>query len=315
MVSICRPAAPATTRPPLATPAATLGDVAEQRNLKSRSILAGQAAAAASEVETALRPKQDPTTAAFFDVDNTVMQGASIFHLARGLHKRKFFTTRDILSATWQQLYFRLAGVEDPEHIAKARSSALAFIAGHQARELRELSEEIFDENMALRIWPGTRALAQWHLDRGHRVWLVTAAPVEIASVIARRLGLTGALGTVAEQKDGIYTGNLVGEMLHGDGKAVAVRELAEREGLDLERCYAYSDSSNDLPMLSLVGNACAINPDSTLRSHAKANGWRIREYRNRRRAALFSAKVAGTGAVTAGAVGLGRRIHRRIHK
>ena len=243
------------------------------------------------------------------------MQGASIFHLARGLHKRKFFTTGDILSATWQQLYFRLAGVEDPEHIAKARSSALAFIAGHPAHELRDLSEEIFDENMALRIWPGTRALAQWHLDRGHRVWLVTAAPVEIASVIAHRLGLTGALGTVAEQKDGIYTGELVGEMLHGEGKAVAVRELAEREGLDLDRCYAYSDSSNDLPMLSLVGNACAINPDSTLRAHAKANGWRIREYRNRRRAALFSAKVAGTGAVTAGAVGLGRRIHRRIRR
>jgi HAD superfamily hydrolase (TIGR01490 family) len=286
--------------------------MAEQRNLTSRSMLAGQAAAAASEVESALHPKQDPTTAAFFDVDNTVMQGASIFHLARGLHKRKFFTTKDILSATWQQLYFRLAGVEDPEHIAKARSSALTFIAGHQAHELSKLSEEIFDETMAWRIWPGTRALAQWHLDRGHRVWLVTAAPVEIAAVIARRLGLTGALGTVAEQKDGVYTGELVGEMLHGEGKAIAVRELAMREGLDLERCYAYSDSSNDLPMLSLVGHPCAINPDATLRSHAKANGWRIREYRNRRRAALFGFKAAGTGAAAAGAWGLSRRLRAR---
>lgn len=285
----------------------------EQRNLKSRSILAGQAAAAASEVESALRPTQDPTTAAFFDVDNTIMQGASIFHLAKGLHRRKFFTTRDIASATWQQVYFRLAGVEDPEHIAKARTSALAFIAGHRAQELSELSEEIFDETMAWRIWPGTRALAQWHLDRGHRVWLVTAAPVEIASVIARRLGLTGALGTVAEQRDGVYTGQLVGEMLHGEGKAVAVTELAAREGLELERCYAYSDSSNDLPMLSLVGHPCAINPDATLRSYAKANGWRIRDYRNRRRAALLGVKAAGAGAATAGAVKLGRRIHRRM--
>lgn len=285
----------------------------KQRNLKSRSILAGQAAAAASEVESALRPTQDPTTAAFFDVDNTIMQGASIFHLAKGLHRRKFFTTRDIAAATWQQVYFRLAGVEDPEHIAKARTSALAFIAGHRAQELSELSEEIFDETMAWRIWPGTRALAQWHLDRGHRVWLVTAAPVEIASVIARRLDLTGALGTVAEQRDGVYTGQLVGEMLHGEGKAVAVTELAAREGLELDRCYAYSDSSNDLPMLSLVGHPCAINPDATLRSYAKANGWRIRDYRNRRRAALLGFKAAGAGAATAGAVKLGRRIHRRM--
>lgn len=286
----------------------------EQPNLTSRSILAGQAAAAASEVESALHPEPDPKIAAFFDVDNTIMQGASIFHLARGLHKRKFFSTWDIAKASWQQIYFRVAGVEDPEHIAKARSSALAFIAGHHADELRELSEEIFNETMAWRIWPGTRALAQWHLDRGHRVWLVTAAPVEIATVIARRLGLTGALGTVAEQKDGVYTGELVGEMLHGEGKAVAITALANKEGLDLDQCYAYSDSSNDLPMLSLVGHPCAINPDGTLRAAAKANGWRIRDYRNRRRAAVFGVKMAGTSAAAAGAWRVGRGIRKRLH-
>jgi HAD superfamily hydrolase (TIGR01490 family) len=291
--------------------AASSGD--QPRNLKSRSILAGQAAAAASEVESALITPPDPTTAAFFDVDNTVMQGASIFHLARGLHRRKWFTTADIAKAAWQQFYFRTVGVEDPEHIANARASALSVIAGHESRELAELGEEIFDENMAWRIWPGTRALAQWHLDRGQRVWLVTAAPVEIATVIARRLGLTGALGTVAETVDGVYTGDLVGEMLHGEGKAVAIRALAEREGLDLDRCYAYSDSSNDLPMLSLVGNPCAVNPDSTLRAHARANGWRIRDYRNGRRAALAGFKVAGTGAAVAGAWRVTRRARKRF--
>ncbi len=87
-----------------------------------------------------------------------------------------------------------------------------AFIAGHTVAELEELGEEIFDEAMAHRIWPGTRALAQLHLDQGQRVWLVTAAPIEIARIIARRLGLTGAMGTVAEHVDGVYTGRLVGE-------------------------------------------------------------------------------------------------------
>ncbi|MFL6090573.1 MAG: HAD family hydrolase [Aeromicrobium sp.] len=289
--------------------AATSAD--QPRNLKSRSMLAGQAAAAASEMESALRLTPDPQVAAFFDVDNTVMQGASIFHLARGLHRRQFFTTGTIAKAAWQQFYFRFMGKEDPEHIASARSSALSVIAGREASELAEIGEEIFDENMARRIWPGTRALAQWHLDRGHRVWLVTAAPIEIASVIARRLGLTGALGTVAEQVNGVYTGALVGEMLHGEGKAVAVKALAEREGLDLERCYAYSDSSNDLPMLSLVGNPCAVNPDTTLRAHAKANGWRIRDYRNGRRAAGAGLKIAGTGAAAAGAWSVGRKLTR----
>ena len=277
-------------------------------DLRRRSILAGEAAAAAAEVEAALDVPPDPTAAAFFDVDNTVMQGASIFHLARGLYRRRFFSTREILGAAWKQAYFRVAGVEDPEHVAEARNSALGFIAGHPVAELEELGEDIFDELMATRIWPGTRALAQLHLDRGQRVWLVTAAPVEIARIIARRLGLTGALGTVAEHVDGVYTGRLVGDLLHGPAKAEAVRALAEQEGLDLSRCAAYSDSANDLPMLRLVGHPCAVNPDSRLRAHARRAGWQIRDYRTGRKAArvgLLAAAGAGAGAVV---VAAGRR-------
>jgi HAD superfamily hydrolase (TIGR01490 family) len=281
------------TRPPAGPP----------RNLRARSVLAGQAAAAAAEVEAALTSPTDPTAAAFFDVDNTLMQGASIFHLARGLHRRRFFTTRDIVRATWQQLYFRVVGVEDPDHVAQARASALSFISGHRVDDLRATSEEIFDEGMAHRIWPGTRALAQMHLDRGERVWLVTAAPVEIAEIIARRLGLTGALGTVAEHRDGVYTGRLVGDLLHGPAKAGAVTALAEREGLDLARCTAYSDSFNDLPMLTLVGHPVAINPDAPLRHHARRHGWRVRDYRTGRKAARAGLLTAAAGGATAGGV------------
>jgi HAD superfamily hydrolase (TIGR01490 family) len=282
-------------------------------NLKRRSRLAGEAAAAAAEVESSLSVDPDPVAAAFFDVDNTVMQGASIFHLAKGLHRRKFFTTRDILGAAWKQAYFRIVGVEDPEHVAEARSAALAFIAGHTVEELESLGEQIFDEAMAHRIWPGTRALAQLHLDQGQRVWLVTAAPIEIAAIIARRLGLTGALGTVAEHVNGVYTGHLVGEMLHGPAKGEAVLALAEREGLDLAQCSAYSDSYNDLPMLSLVGDPCAINPDARLRAHARAHGWRVRDYRTGRRAARVGAFGAALAGAAVGSLAAGTAIRRRL--
>jgi HAD superfamily hydrolase (TIGR01490 family) len=276
-------------------------------------VLAGEGSAAAAEVEQSLSVPPDPEAGAFFDVDNTIMQGASLFHLARGLYKRKFFHKRDIVRFAWQQAYFRVAGVEDPEHVAEARQSALAFIAGHRVEELEALGEEIFDEAMAHRIWPGTRALAQMHLDQGQRVWLVTAAPVEIAQIIAERLGLTGALGTVAEHVDGEYTGRLVGDLLHGAAKAEAVRALAEAEGLDLSRCAAYSDSFNDLPMLTMVGEPCAINPDSRLRDHARAHGWRLRDYRTGRKAAragLFAAAAAGAAT---GSVAAGMAIRRRV--
>ena len=276
-------------------------------------MLAGEAAASAAEVESALATPPDPTSAAFFDVDNTVMQGASIFHLAKGLHRRKFFTTREILGAAWKQAYFRIVGVEDPEHVAEARASALNFIKGHSVEELEALGEEIFDEAMAHRIWPGTRALAQLHLDQGQRVWLVTAAPIEIATIIARRLGLAGALGTVYEHVDGVYTGRLVGDMLHGPAKAEAVRALADREKLDLARCSAYSDSFNDLPMLSLVGDPCVINPDSKLRDHARANGWRIRDYRTGRKAARVGLVAAGVTGAVSGSIAAGVAIRRKV--
>jgi HAD superfamily hydrolase (TIGR01490 family) len=283
-------------------------------DLRRRSALAGEAAAASTEVEVALSTPADPTSAAFFDVDNTVMQGASIFHLARGLYRRKFFTTRDIAGAVYKQAYFRLVGVEDPDHIAETRASALSFIAGHTVSELEELGEEIFDEAMAHRIWPGTRALAQMHLDQGQRVWLVTAAPIEIASIIARRLGLTGAMGTVAEHVDGVYTGRLVGDLLHGPAKAEAIKALAAREGLDLDRCSAYSDSFNDLPMLSMVGDPVAINPDPHLRSHARQQGWRVRDYRTGRKAARIGVLSGAVAGALAGGVAAGLSVRRRHH-
>ena len=275
---------------------------------------AGRAsAAAAEEIELVLEVPPDPTAAAFFDVDNTVVRGASIFFLARGLYNRKFFTFRDLARFGWQQARFIAVG-ENLEHVREIRETALSFVAGHTVSEMSAIGEEIYDEVMVDKIWPGTHALARMHLDAGQRVWLVTATPVEVAEVIARRLGLSGALGTVAESVDGVYTGRLVGEPLHGEAKAEAVRALAEREGLDLARCAAYSDSANDIPMLSLVGEPCAINPDARLRAHAKAHGWRIRDYRTGRKAAKVGVPAAAGLGAAAGGVMAGLALRRRRH-
>ncbi|HEX5568832.1 MAG TPA: HAD-IB family hydrolase [Streptomyces sp.] len=291
-----------------------------RRSATARSVLAGEAAAEAArrtsrEVNGLPRGREgkpaepefpvhgDVRAAAFFDLDNTIMQGAALFHFGRGLYKRNFFRKRELIRFAWQQTYFRLAGSENAGHMQDARDSALSIVKGHRVSELMEIGEEIYDEYMADRIWPGTRALAQAHLDAGQKVWLVTAAPVETATIIARRLGLTGALGTVAESVDGVYTGRLVGEPLHGPAKAEAVRALAAAEDLDLSRCAAYSDSANDIPMLSLVGHPYAINPDSRLRAHARERGWRLRDYRTGRKAAKVGIPAAaGVGAVAGGA-------------
>ena len=252
--------------------------------------------------------------AAFFDCDNTMMVGASIFHFAKGLAQRDYFSWTDLATFMLRQARLRLRG-ETSDDLHTARESALAFVAGKNVAEIVAMGEEIYDEEMADKIWSGTHALAQQHLDAGQRVWLVTATPVELATIIARRLKLTGALGTVAESEDGVYTGQLVGTVLHGEAKAAAVRELARTEGLDLARCWAYSDSINDLPMLSLVGHAVAVNPDSALRGEARDRGWEIRDFRTGRKAARIGIPAAlGVGAVAGGVVaGLARkRDHER---
>lgn len=280
----------------------------------SRYRQAGRASAAAADLTGSSAADPSSRGAAFFDVDNTIMRGASLFHFAVGLARRKYFSGSEILGFGVKQVKFVLSGSEDLEDMASATEAALSFVEGRPVSELQALGEEIFDDSMVDKLIPGSLALAQGHLDAGQQVWLVTATPVELATVIAQRLGLTGALGTVAQVRNGVYTGHLDGPPLHGLAKAEAIRAIADREGLDLAECSAYSDSSNDIPMLSAVGHPVAVNPDSVLREHARENGWTIRDFRRREQVKQYALPAAtGAGGVLLGlAIGYATARSRR---
>lgn len=259
----------------------------------------GTAAAAKAHGD---RSQSETKVAAFFDVDNTIMRGSSLFHFASGLAKLNFFSGREIFGFGLKQLKFVLSGSEDPEDVATTIEAALSFVQGRRVDDLIRLGESVFDQNMVDKFIPGSLALAQKHLDAGHEVWLVTATPIELAEILARRLGLTGALGTVSESRDGVYTGRLEGYPLHGLAKAEAIRALSVSEGLNLAQCSAYSDSANDIPMLSSVGHPTAVNPDSELRSHAKQMGWDIADFRRRAQAREYALPaVSATSGVVLG--------------
>jgi HAD superfamily hydrolase (TIGR01490 family) len=221
--------------------------------------------------------------AAFFDVDNTLIRGSTVFFLGRGMYQRGFFTKRDISRFVLANLRFRLTGKENKEEIARYQKSATDFIAGHNVKEIEAIAQEIYDEYVSPAMWQGTIDIAQKHLSNNEEVWLVTAAPEDMAVLIAKRLGFTGALGSRAQIQDGKYTGELLGALLHGKEKALAVQELAKRNGLNLPECYAYSDSNNDLPLLQCVGHPSAINPDAILGLRAMAEGWPIHDFRRAR--------------------------------
>ena len=176
---------------------------------------------------------------AFFDVDNTLTRGSTLYFLGRGMYERGFFTKRDIGAWVLANIRFRMTGTEKSEVIARFQKSATDFIAGHKVDEIRKIGEEIYTEFVSPSLWEGTMAIAQRHLNAGDEVWLVTASPQDFAELIAEKLGFTGALGTQAETKDGKYTGNLIGPLLHGKEKASAVIKLTNERKINItEGCY-----------------------------------------------------------------------------
>lgn len=215
----------------------------------------------------------DPRAIAFFDVDNTLLRGASLYHVGVGAWRSRFISVRDILSFGWKQARFVAVG-ENRAHLDSVRERALELVVGRKREELVRLSHEIFDSRLACRLWPETVAVAQEHLRAGREVWLISATAQEVAEVIADRLGFTGARGTVLESVEGVFTGALIGPVMHGQHKAETAKAQARASNVDLADCWAYSDSHNDIPLLNLVGHPVVVNPDATLRRYASARHW-----------------------------------------
>jgi HAD superfamily hydrolase (TIGR01490 family) len=220
---------------------------------------------------------------AFFDVDNTLTRGSTLYFLGRGMYNRGFFNKRDVGAWVLANIRFRMTGTEKSEVIERFQKSATDFIVGHKVDEIRIIGEEIYSEFVSPSLWGGTMALAKKHLEAGDEVWLVTASPQDFAELIADKLGFTGALGTRAETKDGKYTGNLIGNLLHGKEKARAVLDLVNSRNIEIKDCFAYSDSHNDLPLLESVGHPNAINPDAKLRIISFSSGWPVHDFRRLR--------------------------------
>lgn len=222
---------------------------------------------------------------AVFDIDNTVMRGASMFHFARGALKEHFITMRDLARFARMQWRFIRKG-EIMTDLHAIRGQALSMIAGRSEADIVTMVEPVYKKYLKKRIRPQVVKLFEHHKAQGHEVWLASATPVQIAQAIADDYGLDGALGTQVVIRDGIFTGEIDGEFLHAAEKAKAFAAFADTHNVDLMQSFAYSDSINDLPLLELVGNPIAVNPDLKLANIAEERSWpRLRLKRRLRRA------------------------------
>ena len=215
-----------------------------------------------------------PRAAAFFDLDKTLIEGSSAIDFARASYKRGLMSRRQLARDLWANLKFRLDGSTD-KSTDELRDRVLDAIAGTRVVDLMRLGPDVF-ATLLPRVYPEMLDEAWEHQDAGRPIYIVTAASQEMAESLASVLGFDGGIGTKSEIKDGVYTGRPDGPLTYREGKPVAMREVAEREGIDLAESYAYSDSESDLPMLRCVGHPVAVNPDSELERVARAEGWRI---------------------------------------
>jgi HAD superfamily hydrolase (TIGR01490 family) len=240
----------------------------------------------------------DPSVhgAAFFDLDKTLMQGSSAFQFARAAHANGLIGTRQLVSDGWANVVYRLRGASDEDSLA-LRERIAAGLAGTRVVDLDRLGADVVARVLP-RMYPQMLAIAHEHQDAGRPAYIVTAAPQDLAEVLARVLALDGALGSeISEVADGVFTGRPTGLFMYRSGKAQAIAELAARGGIDLAASYAYSDSESDLPMLECVGHPVVVNPDVNLLATARAQGWEVLRFDRLGRRLKFIAGLGGAAA------------------
>ncbi len=246
-------------------------------------------------------PEGTARSAAFFDLDRTLMQGSSAFQFGRAAYRAGLMGRRQLVADAWANVRFRLRGSTDKDtEVLRDRISAS--LEGVRVRDLERLGADVL-AGVLPRIYPQMLAVAYEHQDAGRRIYIVTAASQELADLLAFVLRFDGAIGSrFSEVVDGVHTGRPAGLFIYRTGKAIAITELAAREGIELQHSYAYSDSESDLPMLRAVGHPVVVNPDAALTRIARTEGWAVLRFERLGR--RLKAGAALLGAAAAGGIG-----------
>ena len=227
---------------------------------------------------------------AFFDLDQTLLAGFSATSFWRERLMSGRMSPQEMASSFYGGLSFALGRTG----FSGLMSATTAAFRGIAEQILIEIGEDVFLKHLAKQIYPESRALVEAHQDAGHTVAIISSATRYQAEPLARDMGIEHVLCTELEVVDGVFTGQVIHPTCYGEGKAIAARKLAAREGLDLDECYFYTDSHEDLPLLEAVGRPRPLNPNRRLAQIAKERRWAVRRFKSRGRPSM--ADVMRTG-------------------
>lgn len=237
---------------------------------------------------------------AFFDLDKTIIAKSSTLAFTRPMFRAGLLSGTTLAKAGIAQAYYQAFGA-DHDQLERVKEELAAMTRGWDRAEVEALVTETVDEVVTPLVYAEALAIMEEHRGEGRRVVVISASPEEIVRPLCRHLGIDEVIATrAAVDEEGRYTGEL--ELYaYGPGKAVAMLEMAEREGIDLDASYAYSDSITDLPMLEAVGNPVVVNPDSELAAVAAERDWPVRRFESAVTMRDKLPTIATTGAVATG--------------
>jgi len=259
-----------------------------------------------------------PTSAAFFDLDKTIIAGSSALAFSGPFRREGLINRRAALRSGYAQLLLMFSGA-DEDTMDQLRKAITALCAGWEVEQVRAIVTEALHEIVAPLIYAESVELIAEHQAAGQEVVVLSASGQEVVQPIATLVGADRCFATRMAVRGGRYTGE-IDYYCYGEHKAQAARDIAAERGYRLEDCRAYSDSITDLPLLSLVGHPTAVNPDRALRREALARGWPVLTFADpvalssRLRAPWpATLALAGVGfATVVGASWLGRRSWQR---
>jgi HAD superfamily hydrolase (TIGR01490 family) len=253
--------------------------------------------------------------AAFFDLDKTILAKSSSFAFARPFYKGGLIGRSDVIRSAYAQFVFLASGA-DHDQMESMRAYMSKLVTGWEVEKVQAIVAETLDEIVDPMVFQEAIELMDQHRAAGHDIVIISSSGTDVVEPIGARLGVDLAVGTQVAVEDGKYTGEIV-FYAYGEGKAVAMRELAAERGYNLDHCFAYTDSHTDLPMLEAIGHPFAVNPDDELRRVADEREWPVLDFARpvtmRTQVDTRQAVAAGAGvAIGAAALGLAWYARRR---
>jgi HAD superfamily hydrolase (TIGR01490 family) len=218
-------------------------------------------------------------SAAFFDLDKTVIATSSALAFGKPFYRDGLITKRDVVKAAYAQFVFKRAGA-DEQTMLRTRDYVAALCKGWKVDQVKQIVSETLHDMIEPYVYAEAATLIEEHQAAGRDIVLVSASGEEMVQPIGAQLGINDVIATRMKVADGRYTGEIE-FYAAGAAKVEAVRKLAAERGYDLQDCYAYSDSVADVPLLAAVGHPSAVNPDKGMRREANERGWPVLDFRH----------------------------------